>query len=960
MPQEERVAGFVGRHDELASVQRAAGLAADHHPVVILLSGDAGIGKTSLLTEAARRTSVGHLVGRCVPIGGDAVPLAPLSDLVRSLRRSAPELLESDDVAALARWPDVTGTSIGEIFEAVLALLGRLSHEQPTIVVIEDLHWGDAVTWDLFDFLARNLFDEAVVLVATLRAEEVGRDPLRRRRLAEIGRLPIVQRMHLDGLPRADIEARATELLGHPPTHELLERIHTRGGGNPFFTQELVAAEQQGQTLPGALADLIAGDLDAFDVDGRSVLGAIAAVGHGIDHSLLERVVALDADVLEATLRQAVDARLLLVDGDRYRFRHALLGEVAYEQLLPPERRRLHRRIADELAGDASGSAAERGAGADRAGADPERLGELAFHLDRGGDAPAAFTARLAAADAAEVLAPGTALRHLERALALWSAAGPDSTEDRSTRLWQAAELAATTVSNQHAIELAREAMRLGPPAQGAAWAHERLGRYLWAIGDHAASAAEFDAAAAALDAPGPAAGTVATIAGLAQASLMRGHNDDAEAYAARALSLVASPSDHPAAWTMATRVSAVALVQRGELDAGVALARDAVAAAHTANSRVFAQAYLGTVLLHAGRYDEAATAMLDAIAEAHVTGTDASFGGFLAGVGADALVRAGRYAEAQLVLDRFDPRVQPPVGTVRLAAASVLLAGRRGDPVAVQAAVALVEGMPSDPWQRTQLDHAAADAHVACGQWPEARKVAQRALATAMGSLPLWGSRLGMLLTIAEVETALDAVARRDDVDAAEVAASLASTFAPVDGATPPGPMAADRAHLDAELSRLVGPQPARWQEAVARWEDVGDPYWTAVARRHLAEAAFATDDLTTAADALQRAHHTAVELGAARLVADLDAFSRRSRLAVEAPRAPVLAAASVDRLGLTSREAEVLGLVAAGLTNRQIGERLYVSEKTASVHVSNILRKLGVTSRVDAAAIAQRLGVD
>jgi DNA-binding CsgD family transcriptional regulator len=276
-----------------------------------------------------------------------------------------------------------------------------------------------------------------------------------------------------------------------------------------------------------------------------------------------------------------------------------------------------------------------------------------------------------------------------------------------------------------------------------------------------------------------------------------------------------------------------------------------------------------------------------------------------------------------------------------------------------VAAALALVDGLPDDPWQRTHIDHASCDAHIACGQWAPARLVARRALATAMGSLPTWRSRLALLVTIAEVETALDAIARREEVDPVAVTAALEAEFAPGDDAILSGPLAADHAHRAAELSRLGPPRPDLWQTAAACWTALGDPYWTAVAQRHLAETAFATDDLTTAADALQDAHRTAVQLGAARLVADIDAFSRRSRLAVEAPRAPVLAAASVDRLGLTSREAEVLGLVAAGHTNRQIGERLYVSEKTASVHVSNILRKLGVTSRVDAAAIAHRLGV-
>ena len=145
----------------------------------------------------------------------------------------------------------------------------------------------------------------------------------------------------------------------------------------------------------------------------------------------------------------------------------------------------------------------------------------------------------------------------------------------------------------------------------------------------------------------------------------------------------------------------------------------------------------------------------------------------------------------------------------------------------------------------------------------------------------------------------------------------------------------------------------------AADRWERLADPFWTATARLHEAEAAAASGATARAAEALHRAHQLALGLGALPLLAKIEAVSRRTRLSLDAPEPAVLDGAAIDHLGLTPREAEVLALVAAGQTNRQISERLYVSEKTASVHVSNILRKLGVNSRVDAAAIAQRLGV-
>ena len=172
-------------------------------------------------------------------------------------------------------------------------------------------------------------------------------------------------------------------------------------------------------------------------------------------------------------MRTVIDARLLVVDNDAYRFRHPLLGEVVYADLLPPQRLRLHRRIAEAL----------RQQPADvlrRA----DRAGELAFHLDRAGDSEGAFVALLAAADAAETVAPAAAFGHLERAFELWDGAGETLPQaSRGDRLWQAAELATSTVGNQRALELARAAFEFGPPPLGAAWGHERLGRYLWSSG---------------------------------------------------------------------------------------------------------------------------------------------------------------------------------------------------------------------------------------------------------------------------------------------------------------------------------------------------------------------------------------------------------------------------------------------------------------------------------------------
>jgi DNA-binding CsgD family transcriptional regulator len=217
----------------------------------------------------------------------------------------------------------------------------------------------------------------------------------------------------------------------------------------------------------------------------------------------------------------------------------------------------------------------------------------------------------------------------------------------------------------------------------------------------------------------------------------------------------------------------------------------------------------------------------------------------------------------------------------------------------------------------------------------------------------------------VAEVERTLDQRARREPIDVDATVARLQHRLDLVRalaGSVPGGPQldtAAHLAHATASLTRLTISEAGAWAEAVARWNDLGDRWPTAVALVREAEAAAAAGAADRAATSLRHAHAIASELGALPLLAEIDAVSRRTRVSIEAPTRVVLDESSAERLGLTPREAEVLALVAAGRSNRQIGEELFVSDKTASVHVSNILRKLGVNSRVDAAAVAQRLGI-
>lgn len=956
--------GFVGREDELAMIERVVADARAGVPSVLLVGGDAGIGKSTLVNRSVEHAGIRRYLGRCAHLGGEVVPLAPLVDLVRQVRRSAPaSWVDASELEALShRLSPVTGSApdapeVGGVFGPVLELIARLAEQETVMVGFEDLHWADPMTWNLLEFLARNLIDEHVVLVGTYRTDDVWADVQLSRRLAELTRLPGVTRIHLEGLRREDVERAVTAMTGAAATGALVDDVLARGEGNPFFTQELVAAHLAGDAIPPVLSDLLAAEVAELDDQTRKVLAVLATIGRDVDHELLHAACEIDDDALEKSLRVAVDARVVVADHDTdaYRFRHALIGEVVYRGLLAPQRRRIHRRVADVL-----GQPLAPTAGADAAA-------ELAFHLDKAGDAPAAFSALLAAVDAAAAVAPRTALGLLERALALWDEAGAASEGvSRSDRLWQAAELASGTVGNQRSVEFAREALTLGVPPLGEAWGHERLGRYLWTSGQVEESTIEFDKAAALLDAGGCGAEAAAALAGLAQAELMARDHAVAEHWCDRVFELVPAPDLDPLAWIMARRVLGVARGDLGHPDEAVALCREAVEAAPTAQTRALAHLYLASVLLDAGDCRGAVDVAVTSVAEIDLAGIDRSTAGYIDAVAAEALTRLGQWAEADAVLARHPEPDNLPVGEIRLGRSRAMLAARRGDRDRAEAALREAAGQPIDAWHQPLLDAAAGDVHLILGDWEQAARHAERgSLTRGLGST-VWAPRFAMLSTAIEVEQTLDAQARQETVDVAGTVRRLQDGIDAIldshGGTDESPPLTADgAAHLAfavASLTRLSGPDPDAWEDAARRWEQLPDVWLAATARIREAEAAVATGDVSRASSSLQEAQRAAAALGAAPLLDTIAAIARRSRLSAEPPPPTIMAKTSIEALGLTPREGEVLALIADGRTNRELGEALFISEKTASVHVSNILRKLGVTSRVDAAAIAQRLG--
>ncbi len=942
----------VGRGDELAVLQRAVAGAAEGQPAIVLVSGEAGIGKSTLLFEAARLAGTELYLGRCVHVGGDAIPLAPMVDLVRQVQRGR-EVGQLHSLQRLSELAISGAGRVGDVFTLALQLVGELGGAGPVLVGFDDLQWGDPATWDLFEHIARNLVDERIVLVGAYRADEVARDPDMRRRAAELSRVAGVERVMLAGLDRNAVAVHAAAVLGIPPPPSLVDELVRRGQGNPFFTEQLVAAHVAGDAIPALLSELLAADIASLEPAGRHVLAALATVGRETDPELLAAVVELDEAATEAAVRAAIEARLVVVDPatDVYRFRHPLIGEVAYGTALPTERRRLHRAVASALQADPRlGLTATDGAG------------ELAFHFDRGGDEPAAFEALFAAADSAELIAPATCLAHLERIFELWERhATPAHQPQLVSRLWQAADLAHATGHNERAVALARRALELGAPPEGRAWAFERLGRFLWSSGLMEESAATYAHAADLVDTdPGHnAAGAALTYGGLAQAELMFCRFDRAEHWANRALA-AADPHD-AASRSAGLRVLGVVETLSSEVDTGLEDCRAAVDDRLPPHRWALANAMLAMILFDVGHTEEGLSVAQDGAALSQRAGFETSFGTFHCGVAARCLVRLGRWEEADNILAGVGSLESTPIGAIQLDAAGAPLAARRGR---LEAAAELAERLrrhPADPFSQAIIETALVDVHLAAKQWDRAVDIASRALNPKPDTAPRFVARFTAGLVTATVERTLDMLARQEavDVDAILIDLGRRMEVARADPGSGSPAAAANIAIAEAMITRLRDSDPAAFAQAAVAAERIGDAWLTAAARLHEADAAARAGAAAQAVDAVRAAWNTATALGARTLVDDIEALARRARISLHAPAVPVLGESDAVRLGLTSREAEVLTLVAGGKTNREIGAELYVSEKTASVHVSNILRKLGVSSRVDAAAIAQRVGV-
>ncbi len=932
---------------------------------LVVVDGEAGIGKSRLIDEfaaSARGRGAAVLAGSCLPFA-DAVPYAPFAQILGHLsggESRAGDIPSPGDPTDRFRF-----------FAWVADQLVAASRTQPMVVVVEDLQWSDESTGDLLLFVANAVRSAPVVVVGSRRPPDRERATGLTVALGELVRSGRARHVTLGILGPLEVGELIVQLTGSTPSPGLLGSVADRADGNPFFVEELVAAGG-GPDLPTTIGDLILQRVAGIDVSTKRLLQVAAVIGRRVGYPLLRDVSDLDSVALDAALRDAVGRQLMVRVGELYSFRHALGREAVYGDLLPGERAALHERVAIALNGHPELAVGE----------DPAlTAAELAHHWHAAGRITESLAASVQAGRTAELAhAPIEAQAHYSRALELWARVGDAEAVAGTDRLWlleHAAEVASLAGSHHGALQLADQLVtELDPAREPERHARilDRRARYSWHAGDLTTSKQATEALREGVES-GVTLAVVTRLCGVAYQAALELRYLDALALARDALA-AAQQAQGRAEVSYALHVLGSLEGHLGRYDDGIDRLHESLDLAMQGDDveRIGSTWHnLVEAYVFAGRAAEAVDLAERGVADLERRGLHRTYAALTTGQLVFALVALGRWAEAHdvsagLIAGDVDPYFALPVKFGRLH-----LLVRRGHFVSAETLLADL-GTSFGAYDYTAGVCAAWEAELAIwqGDWQRARTALARAdeitAATDEILLELQLTALAMRLAADEYDWLRTSAEPSDSHELAAVAdvriqraeAFLGRIERAVDTVSRTFHRTLELAR--AERSRLDGPPAAAPWVAVAGSAGP-DTYLAAYAGWRQAEALLANDvraGKSAAAHLLGDALAAASELGAEPLAGAVSDLARRAGIRLTgAARGddgdePVEALAAQ---GLTPRELEVLRLLGDGRSNREIGEALFISAKTASVHVTHILQKLNVTTRVQAAVAASRL---
>ncbi|WP_186816509.1 helix-turn-helix transcriptional regulator [Cellulomonas aerilata] len=1000
---------FVGRAAELATLTAELAAAASGRGRAVVVVGAPGVGKTRLVLRAldvAREAGADHVVlqGGCVERPGPHYPSVPFAPFVEALRRLRGTDAPPAVLAAAREWarpaaspaphsPDATDATAGEDqvyrrFTELLDVLEAAAAWRPVVVLVDDLQWADPSSLALLVFLARSVTTEAILLAATLR--DTGTTPHEHldRAVAELHRAPAVRWLALDPLPDDDVAALVHQIRGPQTAEHEVGAVVRRAEGNALAAAELAQHHGGDDHLPRTYASAVAARLTGLSPDALDVLRVVATVGRAVEPDAIGRLVAAlrsqgpPAHTLpvgdDRSLEEAVRSGLLVRAGSGYALRHGLDREVVYRAIPPWLGRRLHGHVAREL-------------GRSPAGGGPERLAELADHWSRSGDEAAAFEACVAAGRAAvrvrafpeAVALLRRALGHRDRLEPPLPGTAPSVLPAAEVRL-ELAEALRLSGDVDGGIALLEDTLdagmstgtlRAGTPGAGApdedplsgptppelqARCWERLAWFRRETGDGEGANAAYLRALETLPTPDPTPTRARVMASHAASSMIFGSLDEAGARAQEALA-VAAASGSDAARASALDTWGVVAALRGDADEGLRALREAreVAVACGSDDELWrAVSNTAYVLQNVGREEESVDVVVAAVRDLGDGAHHPPAAVTAVGNAVSALILLGRWDEAMDWVAWCSAR-RPAAGlAAHIALTEAEVRVHRGDGATQALAVAhdLVD-RSAEPELTAALWRVHAEHLAWRGDTAAARDAVDRSVeALARSDDP--ESLLGALTVALRIEA--DAVLLPGAADPARVErlAALAASVA----ATSPDDLPDVRlgsALCAAETARARSDGAPPWAAVVELARQVGRPLRLAYALLRLAEHELVTGARRPAAEHLAEAHAVAERLAAAPVVAAVEAVARRARVALTTPEPAEAPARAAAPFGLTTRELEVLHLLADGASNRQIARGLFISERTAAVHVSHILAKLGASSRQQAAAAAHRAGL-
>lgn len=913
---------MVGRAAELARLQ--ALLEGADGPTVSFVSGEGGIGKTRLVRELVAQAPTGEraLVGQA-----DGTASARPLDLVLDALAAHPP---PDGAEALLDAATDAARPVEDRIRASVDLVRRHVAEGCRLVVLDDLHWADAESIAVLERLAEPPTGP-VLLVGTFRPGELSRRHPLAEALPRLERRHGVTRLHLERLSTAEVSDFLAAALGQEPTFRVVEALHERSGGNPFFLEELVAATGASgpqalsdAPLPWSVAEIVEAQVEALSPEVRRIVTAASVLGRRVGFDLLAAVTGTEEPDLIEHLRAAVDAGLLVEeDDDLFAFHHDLAREAVEAGLLGRERRRLHEAALDVLVTQPHRDRAAivrhaRGAGRFDVMVEEARLG------------------------ATEALALGSTYQALQLAEIGLSEADEDLTllgvATRAAWMTDLLEEAAA-----HAERWLAVARGLGDAAEEAAALGLGL-RIAYDLGDLATMARRSDELAALVDHLEPPTVRARAMADLAQSFALRDLAEPTLEWAGRALALAEAHHLDDVARAAQLERASVLLYDLATVDEGRKVLEEVAEGSARAGDHVLAARALSNLVWYARQssHIEEARALVERMRQhAEAAGYDRVVG--YARVEAIALLKIvkGQLDAAVRVLDAGDAGF---AGRSRSRARRWLSVLRAG--------LALEAG---------DLDDAAAFAE-------------QAKPATARSRAGIVGLDLHLALRRGDLDAARRLLPELLDAYRADRNAQPGQVHDLVAAAVSAGLSPTEIAPLAEQVGYLAGqrlPDDHPWQRLIrAQLKEAEGDHETALA---CYEAVAARSEVV---DIVAR-HRATAHVGAARcLIAlgDLDGARRHAEAArplLEGWRGwRVEELGAVERrLGigtaptgpdaLTPREREVAALLAEGLTNAALAERLFISPRTAAVHVSNILAKLGLRSRTEVAAWAVREGL-